>query len=212
MLKESFKQQRHDDDLNQPLSVQPWGRDGDKRRYWLVEGQDDTHFRLYRESNPLQKRNTWRSIAGTIDELRAAGERLGEDASQASRRLRDRIMQAIPRFEASEEVSSSERKPDPLGKILIPDRRESAGIIEMREKPNSRAPNWDSHSTKAGPVGSVSDIHSLMKKKEGQMLLRLDDRTGILASQLQQSQLDLHSLLVDAKLDLELEALMAKLC
>lgn len=212
MLKESFKQQRHDDDLNQPLSVQPWGRDGDKRRYWLVEGQDDTHFRLYRESNPLQKRNTWRSIAGTIDELRAAGERLGEDTSQASRRLRDRIMQAIPRFEASEEVSSSELKPDQLGKTLIPGRRESAGIIEMREKPNSRAPNWDSHSMKAGPVGSVSDIHSLMKKKERQMLLRLDDRTDILASQLQQSQLDLHSLLVDAKLDLELEALMAKLC
>lgn len=51
---------------------------------------------------------------------------------------------------------------------------------------------------KAGPVGSVSDIHSLMKK-EGQMHLRLDGRTGILASQLQQSQLDLHSLLVDAK-------------
>lgn len=65
---------------------------------------------------------------------------------------------------------------------------------------------------KAGPVGSVFDIHSLMKRKEGQMLLRFDDRTGILASQLQQSQLDLHSLLVDAKLDLELEALMVKLC
>lgn len=65
---------------------------------------------------------------------------------------------------------------------------------------------------KAGPVGSVSDIHSLMKKKEGQMLLRLDGRTGILASQLQQSQLDLLSLLADAKLDLELEVLMVKLC
>lgn len=140
-LKESYKQQRHDDDLNQPLSVQPWGRDGDKRRYWLIEGQDDTHFRLYRESNPLQKRNTWRSIAGTIEELRGVAERLGEDASQASRRLRDRIMQAIPRFEASEEVSSSYLKYDKLSKLLIPSRRESAGIIEMREKPNSRAPN-----------------------------------------------------------------------
>lgn len=64
---------------------------------------------------------------------------------------------------------------------------------------------------KAGPVGSVSDIHSLMKK-EGQMHLRPDDRTGILASQLQQSQLDLHSLLVDAKLDLELEVLTVKPC
>lgn len=61
-------------------------------------------------------------------------------------------------------------------------------------------------------MGSVSDIHSLMKKKEDQMLLRLDDPTGILASQLQQSQLDLHSLPVDAKLDLELEVLTVKLC
>lgn len=60
-------------------------------------------------------------------------------------------------------------------------------------------------------MGSVSDIHSLMKK-EDQMHLRADDRTGILASQLQQSQLDLHSLLVDAKLDLELEVLTVKLC
>ena len=104
MIKESYKQQRHDDDLNQPLSVQPWGKDGDKRRYWLVEGQEDTHFQLYRESNPVLKHNTWRSVAGNIDELKMVATRLGEDGSQASRRLRDRIMQGIPRFEASEEV------------------------------------------------------------------------------------------------------------
>ena len=104
IIKESFKQQRHDDDLNQPLSVQAWGRDGDKRRFWLVEGQDDTHFRLYRESNPALKHNTWRSVAGTIDELKEVANRLGEDGTQASRRLCDRIMLAIPRFESSEEV------------------------------------------------------------------------------------------------------------
>lgn len=104
IVKESYKQQRHDDDLNQPLSVQPWGRDGDKRRYWLVEGQDDTHFRLYRESNPALKQNTWRSVAGNIDDLKTVANRLEEDESQASRRLRDRILQGVPRFEASEEV------------------------------------------------------------------------------------------------------------
>ena len=104
MIKESYKQQRHDDDLNQPLSVQPWGKDGDKRRYWLVEGQEDTHFQLYRESNPALKHNTWQSIAGNIDELKMVATRLGEDGTQASRRLRDRIMQGIPRFETSEEV------------------------------------------------------------------------------------------------------------
>ncbi|MCJ1381023.1 hypothetical protein MMC17_004132 [Xylographa soralifera] len=103
ILKESYKQQRHDDDLNQPLSVQAWGRDGDKRRYWLVEGQDDTHFRLYRESNPALKHNTWRSVAGSIDELKIVAEKLGEEGTQAARRLQDRITLAIPRFEASEE-------------------------------------------------------------------------------------------------------------
>jgi hypothetical protein len=105
ILKESYKQQRHDDDLNQPLSVQPWGRDGDRRRYWLIEGQDDTHFRLYRESNPALKHNTWRSVAGTIDELKAVADKLKDEGTQAAKRLSERIMLAIPRFEASEDVS-----------------------------------------------------------------------------------------------------------
>ncbi|KAG8532188.1 uncharacterized protein KY384_003829 [Bacidia gigantensis] len=103
IIKESHKQTRHDDDLNQPLSVQPWGRDGIKRRYWLIEGQDDTHFRLYRETNPTRKQISWRSMAGTIEELRDVANSLEEDTTQASRRLRDRIRAAIPRFEAGEE-------------------------------------------------------------------------------------------------------------
>lgn len=106
IIKESYKQSRHDDDLNQPLSVQSWGKDGDKRRFWLIEGQDDTHFRLYRESNPALKNVTWRSIAGDIDDIKQVAEKLGEENTQASRRLRDRIMAAIPRFEASEDVCS----------------------------------------------------------------------------------------------------------
>ena len=105
ILKESYKQQRHDDDLNQPLSVQPWGKDGDKRRYWLIEGQDDTHFRLYRESNPALKHNIWMNVAGSINELKAVADRLGEEGSQASRRLKERILAGVPRFEASEDVS-----------------------------------------------------------------------------------------------------------
>ncbi|KAL8823418.1 MAG: hypothetical protein Q9191_005879 [Dirinaria sp. TL-2023a] len=103
IIKESYKQQRHEDDLNQPLSVQAWGRDGDKRRFWLIEGQDDTHFRLYRESNPFLKHNTWRSVAGTIDELKEVASKLDEEGTQAARRLRDRITAGIPRFEASED-------------------------------------------------------------------------------------------------------------
>jgi hypothetical protein len=103
-LKESYKQARHDDDLNQPLSVQPWGRDALKRRYWLIEGQDDTHFRLYRESNPALKTNTWWSVAGTIPELKTLADSLLEEKSQYSKRLGEKILSSIPRFEGSEEV------------------------------------------------------------------------------------------------------------
>lgn len=103
-IKDSYKQVRHDDDLNQPLSIQPWGRDELKRRYWLVEGQDDTRFRLYRESNPALKTNTWWSVAGTIDEIRDVGEKLAQEKSQHSKKLSERISHAIPRFEGGEEV------------------------------------------------------------------------------------------------------------
>ncbi|KAF2841463.1 hypothetical protein M501DRAFT_911156, partial [Patellaria atrata CBS 101060] len=103
IIKESYKQARKEQDLNQPLSVQPWGTDGDKRRYWLIEGQDDTNFRLYRESNPALVKHTWRSMAGNIEELRVVAQKLAEDGSQAGRRLSQQIINAIPRFEATEE-------------------------------------------------------------------------------------------------------------
>lgn len=95
---------RHEDDLNQPLSIQSWGQDGEKRRYWLIEGQDDTNFRLYRESNIKLKNNTWRSVAGDIEQLKSVGEQLYDEGSQPARRLSERISHAIPRFEATEEV------------------------------------------------------------------------------------------------------------
>ncbi|KAL8764182.1 MAG: hypothetical protein Q9184_000151 [Pyrenodesmia sp. 2 TL-2023] len=103
ILRTMYKQQRQNDDRNQPLSVQPWGNDGDKRRYWLIEGRDDTPFRLYRESNPALKHVTWRSVAGSIEDLQLVAIKLDEDGSQASRRLRDSIQAAIPRFEAGED-------------------------------------------------------------------------------------------------------------
>ena len=104
LLKDSYKQARHDDDLNQPMSVQPWGRDGDRRRYWLIEGQDDTHFRLYRESNPALKNNTWWSVADSIESVKGVADKLRDENTQAGKRLADRITSAIPRFEAGEEV------------------------------------------------------------------------------------------------------------
>ncbi|KAJ5992440.1 hypothetical protein N7451_008164 [Penicillium sp. IBT 35674x] len=102
-VKESYKQARHDDDLNQPLSVQSWGRDSLKRRYWLIEGQDDTNFRLYRESNPALKHVSWWSVAGSIPEIQEIADKLQQEKGTNSKKLAERIYNAIPRFEASEE-------------------------------------------------------------------------------------------------------------
>jgi len=104
IIRESYKQTRRDDDVNQPLSVQPWGLDGRKRRYFLIEGQTDTPFRVYRESAPKSILYTWWSVAGTIPELQAVETALRVDGSQAAKRLADRIIAAIPTLEATEEV------------------------------------------------------------------------------------------------------------
>ncbi|KAG0648523.1 hypothetical protein D0Z07_5448 [Hyphodiscus hymeniophilus] len=100
----SYKQNRHEDDLNQPLSVQPWGSDGDKRRYYLIEGLDDTHFRVYRESNHMAAKRTWWSVASDIDESKGLAEKLvNEDGGQKAKVLSGKILAAVPRFEATEE-------------------------------------------------------------------------------------------------------------
>ena len=113
LIKEKYKQQRHNDDENQPLSVQQWGSDGgayaDKRQYFLVQGQDDTGFRVYREGSKYTRNANWRSVAGDIDELKELAKKLEEvDGSQAARRLAGRMTNAIPTFEATEEVSTGE--------------------------------------------------------------------------------------------------------
>lgn len=91
--------------------MQPWGTDGDKRKYWLVEGYDDTSFRLYRENHRTQKSTStaWRSMASNLDELMTIIDLLEKDGSQASRRLAVRIRAVVPRFEATAEVCSITR-------------------------------------------------------------------------------------------------------
>jgi hypothetical protein len=106
IIQTSYKQSRHEDDLNQALSVQPWGSDGDKRKYYLIEGLDDTHFRVYRESNHLNLKRTWFSVAGDIDELKGLADKLTtQDGGQKARLLSSKMMMAVPRFEATEEAS-----------------------------------------------------------------------------------------------------------
>ena len=80
MINNAYKSRTTKDkqDTNIPLSVQAWGRDGDKRRYYLVEGQNDTHFRIYRETDPSRKNVQWISVAGSIDELKALATKLEE--------------------------------------------------------------------------------------------------------------------------------------
>lgn len=104
IIQSSYKQQRQEDDLNQPLSVQPWGSDSERRRYYLIEGLHDTQFRVYRESSCAYLKRSWWSVASNIDELRALGEKLQtQDGSQKARLLSGKILAAIPRFEAAEE-------------------------------------------------------------------------------------------------------------
>ncbi|KAB5558186.1 hypothetical protein GE09DRAFT_1221315 [Coniochaeta sp. 2T2.1] len=95
---------RHAEDINIPISVQPWGSDSNKRRYFLIEGNDDTSFRVYRESNPAGVHRTWWSVASTIDELKALAEKLStEDGGPKARNLSQKMLASIPRFEATEE-------------------------------------------------------------------------------------------------------------
>jgi hypothetical protein len=105
IIASSYKQNRHDDDLNQPLSVQPWGSDSYKRHYFLIEGLDDTAFRVYRESNPAGLKRTWWSVAGDIEELKQLANNLNTvDGGQRARALSAKMIAAIPRFEATEEA------------------------------------------------------------------------------------------------------------
>ncbi|KAB2100446.1 hypothetical protein AG0111_0g11554 [Alternaria gaisen] len=105
MINNAYKSRTTKDkqDTNIPLSVQAWGRDGDKRRYYLVEGQNDTHFRIYRETDPSRKNVQWISVAGSIDELKALATKLEEvDGHKEAKALGERMLNAVPRFEASE--------------------------------------------------------------------------------------------------------------
>jgi hypothetical protein len=96
---------RREDDINIGISVQPWGSDSNKRRYFLVEGLDDTSFRVYRESNPAAVHRTWWSVAGSIDDLRALADKLEtKDGGPKAKALAKKMTNSIPRFEATDEV------------------------------------------------------------------------------------------------------------
>ena len=106
-IAEAYKGQRHEGDIYQERAVQPWGSDGDNRRYWLIEGLEDTYFRVYRENNPALKTRTWWSVADSIDSVQVLADKLREEGSQKGARLASSISLAVPRFEAGEDVGSN---------------------------------------------------------------------------------------------------------
>lgn len=105
IINSNYTGKRTNDDLNQPLSVQPWGFDSDKRRYFLVEGDDNCSFRVYRESNPAALYNRqWISVAGSIDQVKAlAGKLATADGGPNARKLSSNITKNIANFEEKEE-------------------------------------------------------------------------------------------------------------
>lgn len=105
MINASYSGKRTNDDLNQPLSVQPWGVDSDKRRYYLIEGDDNCSFRVYRESNPAALYNRqWISVAGSIDEVKDLATKLATaDGGPNARKLSSNMLKNIANFEEKEE-------------------------------------------------------------------------------------------------------------
>lgn len=103
IIKESYKQSRKDDDLNQPLSVQPWGTDTRKRKFFLIDGQVDTPFRIYRESERKASQYAWFSVAGTTEEVQRLARDFRAEEGQAAHRLAARITNAVPMLEEREE-------------------------------------------------------------------------------------------------------------
>ncbi|KLU83549.1 hypothetical protein MAPG_02606 [Magnaporthiopsis poae ATCC 64411] len=102
IIDNAYKNKRQEDDLNQPLSVQPLGSDSDKRRYFLVEGPEHTSFRIYRESNPAGFQRTWWSVAGSIEDVHALTDKLlTADGGPKARKLGQKLQEQIPHLEGS---------------------------------------------------------------------------------------------------------------
>lgn len=105
LIKSAYKQTRRDDDKNQPKSVQPWFSDSYRRKYYLIEGLEDTHFRVYRENDgKTAKTNTWFNVAGSIEEVAALAEKFEGDGTSLGKVNGSKIKSAVPRFEIGDDV------------------------------------------------------------------------------------------------------------
>ncbi|KAK9448751.1 uncharacterized protein V1518DRAFT_374249 [Limtongia smithiae] len=103
VLAEGYSGSRTEDDRTCPLAVSPIGMDGERRRYYLIEGQNETRFRLFQETNPRKRLVNWTSIASTAVELAAFMTKIqATDTSRNARILCERLSKAMPRLEAAD--------------------------------------------------------------------------------------------------------------
>ncbi|KAK9373240.1 uncharacterized protein V1513DRAFT_459947 [Lipomyces chichibuensis] len=104
ILSNGYSGNRLEDDRNCELAVSAIGMDSERRRYYLVEGLNDTRFRLFRETNPRKRLVNWTPVASTHDELqRYIDELKGSDTSRHAKALTEKLAAELPRLEAGEQ-------------------------------------------------------------------------------------------------------------
>ncbi|KAK9325056.1 hypothetical protein V1517DRAFT_254718 [Lipomyces orientalis] len=104
ILSKGYSGNRSEDDRNCDLAVPPIGMDSERRRYYLVEGLNDTRFRLFRETNPRKRYVNWTPVASTHDELHEFIEDLKRsDTSRHAKALIENLKAQLPRLEAGEQ-------------------------------------------------------------------------------------------------------------
>ncbi|KAK9479057.1 hypothetical protein V1514DRAFT_279243 [Lipomyces japonicus] len=94
---------RTKDDHNSPLAVLPIGIDGQKRRYYLIEGNNGTRFRLFRETNPRRRVVNWTSVASNHEEISAFVKELEDDNSRLTKVLTKKLASELNRLESNEQ-------------------------------------------------------------------------------------------------------------
>jgi hypothetical protein len=91
--------------------VQPWFSDSYRRRYWLIEGQEHTYFRVYRENDgKTTKTNQWFSVAASIEDVKTLADKFEAEGTLNARMNADKLRLPIPRWVEGEEVSSIQRR------------------------------------------------------------------------------------------------------
>jgi hypothetical protein len=105
----------------------PLGMDGSNYRYWLVQGQGATRFRIFRQTNPRLKRVEWVCVASSLPQV---GElihtTLADDHSLSAGQLRGVLVEVEQQLYETEELREVEEKKEER-------RRRKQTILENRQ-------------------------------------------------------------------------------